>query len=74
MIRINKYIFTLLYNIADIDNEDGIIHDFYCANERTAYKSSDKDSVINKLKNKKIYLDIYKTLCLYIKYNKLSYS
>lgn len=48
----NKYIFTLLYSILDINHEKGIIHDFYCANERTVCTFKSKELFINEIKNK----------------------
>jgi len=42
----NEYLFTLLYSITNIEQEKGIIHDYYCANERAVCRFKDKGVAI----------------------------
>lgn len=52
----NEYPFTLLYSITDIENKKGIIHDYYCANERSVCHFKEKGVVISSVENKNITL------------------
>ena len=52
----NKYPFTLLYSINDIKDKKGIIHDYYCANERSVCHFKEKGVVISPVECKNITL------------------
>ena len=52
----NEYLFTLLYSIIDIQDKKGIIHDYYCANERSVCHFKEKGVVISPVEDKNITL------------------
>jgi hypothetical protein len=45
-------IFTLLYNIADTDLDEGIVHTYYCANQRAVCEFSKKGVVVTAIPRK----------------------
>ena len=47
-------IFTLLYSVTDVDSTAGIVHDYYCANERAVCRFSEKGVSIAPISKKNI--------------------